>query len=36
MATGLPVIPETITVHLGEPDQSAPNVTVPFLDYVLT
>ena len=35
MATGLPVIPETITVHLGEPDQPAPNVTVPFLDYVL-
>ena len=35
MATGLPIIPETITVHLGEPDQAAPNVTVPFLDYVL-
>ena len=35
MATGLPIIPETITVHLGEPDQPAPNVTVPFLDYVL-
>ena len=35
MATGLPIIPETITVHLGEPDQEAPNVTVPFLDYVL-
>ena len=35
MATGLPVIPETITVHLGDPDQPAPNVTVPFLDYVL-
>ena len=35
MATGLPIIPETITVHLGEPDQAAPNVTVPFLDYIL-
>ena len=35
MATGLPIIPETITVHLGEPDQPAPNVTVPFLDYVV-
>ena len=35
MATGLPIIPETITVHLGEPDQPAQNVTVPFLDYVL-
>ena len=31
----LPFIPETITVHLGEPDQSAPNVTVPFLDYIM-
>ena len=35
MATGLPIIPESITVHLGAPDQPAPNVTVPFLDYVL-
>ena len=35
MATGLPIIPESITVHLGEPDQPAPNVTVPFLDYVM-
>ena len=31
----LPVIPETITVHLGRPDDaSAPNVTVPFPDYI--
>ncbi len=29
-----PVIPETITVHLGEPDESAPNVTVSFPDYI--
>lgn len=30
-----PYIPETITVHLGAPnDTSAPNVTVPFLDYI--
>jgi peptidoglycan hydrolase-like protein with peptidoglycan-binding domain len=35
MPTGLPVIPETITVHLGEPDQSALNVTLPFADYVM-
>lgn len=35
MATGLPIIPESITVHLGAPDQPAPNVTVPFLDYVM-
>ncbi|MGN0596748.1 MAG: peptidoglycan-binding protein [Ruminiclostridium sp.] len=30
----LPYIPEQITVHLGAPDQSAPNVTVPFPEYV--
>lgn len=31
----LPTIPEYITVHLGSPDDaSAPNVTVPFIDYV--
>lgn len=30
----LPVIPEYITVHLGRPNSDAPNVTVPFLDYV--
>ena len=29
-----PIIPETITVHLGPPDSNAENVTVPFLDYV--
>ena len=34
MAT-LPFIPETITVHLGAPDDaSARNVTVPFIEYV--
>lgn len=33
--TGIPVIPDTITVHLGAPtDTSAPNVTVPFPDYI--
>lgn len=30
----LPTIPETITVHLGLPDQPAENVTVPFPDYI--
>ena len=30
----LPVIPETITVHLGKPDEPARNVTVPFADYI--
>ncbi len=34
MPTGLPVIPETITVHLGPPDEPAANVTLPFIDYV--
>lgn len=29
-----PVIPETITVHLGPPDSPAENVTVPFADYI--
>lgn len=27
-------VPRTITVHLGNPDQEAENVTVPFLDYI--
>ncbi len=30
----LPFIPETITVHLGEPDTDAPNVTLPFAEYI--
>lgn len=30
----LPYIPEFITVHLGSPDSNAPNVTVPFVDYI--
>ncbi len=29
-----PVIPETITVHLGAPQSSAENVEVPFVDYI--
>lgn len=29
-----PVIPEFITVHLGAPNSNAPNVTVPFIDYI--
>ena len=33
MAT-TPVIPTTITVHLGRPNQNAENVTVPFTDYI--
>ena len=30
----LPFIPESITVHLGAPDSNAPNVTLPFLEYI--
>ena len=31
----LPIIPNTITVHLGDPrDASAPNITLPFIDYI--
>ena len=29
-----PYIPQTITVHLGKPDEPAENVTVPFLEYI--
>ncbi len=29
-----PVIPETITVHLGTPNSNAQNVTLPFADYI--
>lgn len=29
-----PIIPETITVHLGRPDESAQNITVPFTEYI--
>jgi hypothetical protein len=29
-----PIIPQTITVHLGPPNQAAENVTVPFADYI--
>lgn len=34
MPTVTPYIPEYITVHLGSPSANAPNVTVPFTDYV--
>ncbi len=34
MATAIPYIPNTITVHLGPPDADANNVTVPFIDYI--
>ena len=34
MNAALPFIPDTVTVHLGAPDTNAPNVTVPFTDYI--
>lgn len=34
MPTVIPFVPQSITVHLGAPGSSAPNVTVPFVDYV--
>lgn len=34
MPTGVPYIPDTITVHLGAPDSNADNVTLPFVDYI--
>ena len=34
MPTVIPYIPQEITVHLGTPNSNAPNVTVPFTDYV--
>jgi peptidoglycan hydrolase-like protein with peptidoglycan-binding domain len=35
MPAELPFIPDFITVHLGAPsDSSAPNVTLPFIDYI--
>lgn len=34
MPVTVPYIPETITVHLGPPDADAPNVTLPFSEYI--
>lgn len=34
MNANLPIIPETVTVHLGRPDEPASNVTVPFYEYI--
>lgn len=34
MAVNYPYIPDVITVHLGKPDSDAPNITVPFVDYI--
>ena len=34
MPYSVPVIPETVTIHLGPPDSPAANVTVPFAYYI--
>ena len=34
MAIRVPIIPEEIIVHLGEPDAAARNITVPFAEYI--
>ncbi len=34
MAVRYPIVPNTITVHLGKPNENARNITVPFTDYV--
>ena len=34
MAVRYPIVPNTITVHLGTPDESARNITIPFTDYI--
>lgn len=34
MAVLTPIIPETITVHLGSPNSTAENVSLPFPDYI--
>jgi len=34
MNVNVPFIPETVTVHLGAPNEAAENVTVPFVDYI--
>ena len=34
MAVRYPVIPNSITVHLGEPDEAARDITIPFTDYI--
>ncbi len=32
--TGIPTVPQYITVHLGTPDENAQNVTIPFDEYL--
>ncbi len=34
MAVRYPVVPNEITVHLGAPNEAAPNITIPFTSYI--
>ena len=34
MAVRNPIVPNNITVHLGPPDSSDKNITIPFTDYI--
>ncbi len=34
MAVRYPIVPNTITVHLGKPDEAAKDITIPFTDYI--
>lgn len=34
MAVRYPIVPSNITVHLGEPDEAARDITIPFTDYI--
>ena len=34
MAVRYPIVPNNITIHLGEPDQAARDITVPFVEYI--
>ena len=34
MAIRYPIVPNTITVHLGNPQDSARNITIPFTEYI--
>ena len=34
MAVRYPIVPNNITIHLGNPDAAARNITVPFNDYI--
>ena len=34
MAIRYPIVPNTITVHLGTPESNSKNITIPFMDYI--